>query len=79
MFTNGLGDRGSVQDRVIPKTQKWYLKPLNTQHYKVSIKGVVAIGVVAIEKGAFGSPTTKVANFTFTFRVGQKLLLNWDS
>ena len=23
------------------------------------------LGVVAIEKGAFGSPSTKVANFTF--------------
>ena len=23
--------------------------------------------VVAIEKGAFGSPSTKVANFTFTY------------
>ena len=25
------------------------------------------LGVVAIEKGAFGSPSTKVANITFTF------------
>ena len=46
---------------------------LNTQHYKVRIKGKVeqsrewssALGVVAIEKGAFGSPSTKVANFTY--------------
>ena len=25
------------------------------------------LGVVAIEKGALGSPSTKVANFTFTY------------
>ena len=49
---------------------------LNTQYYKVWIKGNGAIqekewcpplhlGVVAIEKGAFGSHLTTVANFTF--------------
>ena len=50
---------------------------LNTQHYKVSIKGKLeksrelssalpyTIGVVASEKGAFESLLTKVANFTF--------------
>ena len=52
---------------------------LNTQHYKVRIKGkmynprngvapYLHLGVVAIEKGAFGSPSTKVTNFTlFTY------------
>ena len=49
---------------------------LNTQHYKVRIKGKVEqsrngvypplqLGVVAIEKGAFGSPSTKVADYTY--------------
>ena len=50
---------------------------LSTQHYKVRIKGNVeqswwwssalpyTLGVVAIEKGAFGSPSIKVANFTY--------------
>ena len=48
---------------------------LNTQHYKVEIKGKVEqsrersstlhLVVVAIEKGAFGSPSTKFANFTY--------------
>ena len=48
---------------------------LNTQHYKVRIKSKVEqsregvapyyIGVVAIEKGAFGLPSTMVANFTY--------------
>ena len=49
---------------------------LNTQHYKVRFKGKwsnpgngvapsLHLGVVAIEKGAFGSPSTMVANFTY--------------
>ena len=48
---------------------------LNTQQYKVRIKRKVgqsrerssALGVVAIEKGAFWSPSTKVANFIVAF------------
>ena len=37
VFTNGLGDQGSIPDRVIPKTPKMILDVtlLNTQHYKV--------------------------------------------
>ena len=43
VFTNGPGDRSSVLTRVIPKTQKMVLGAalLNTQHYKVRIKGKV--------------------------------------
>ena len=52
---------------------------LNTQQYKVRIKGKVEqsrerssaplhLSVVAIEKGACWSPSTTVANFTFTYR-----------
>ena len=43
MFTNGQGDLGSIPGRVIPKTQKMVLDAslLNTQHYKVQIKGKV--------------------------------------
>ena len=43
MFTNGPGDRGSIPARVKPKTQKMVLDAalLNTQHYKVRIKGKV--------------------------------------
>ena len=35
MFTNGLGDQGSIPGRVIPKTQKIVLDAslLGTQHY----------------------------------------------
>ena len=67
--------------RVIPKTLKMELDTtlLNTQHYKVRFKGKVEqsrewssapplhLGVVAIEKGAFGSPSTMVANFTLLY------------
>ena len=40
VFANGPGDRGSIQCRVISKTQKMVLAAavLNTQHYKVRIK-----------------------------------------
>ena len=42
-FANGLGDRGSISGRVIPKTLKMVLDAslLNTQHYKVCIKDKV--------------------------------------
>ena len=43
VFANGPGDPGSIPGRVIPKTQKMVLDAslLNTQHYKVRIKGKV--------------------------------------
>ena len=43
VFTSGLKDRSSIPGRVIPKTQKIVLDTflLNTQHYKVRIKGKV--------------------------------------
>ena len=76
-FANGPEDLGSIPDRVIPKTFKIVLDTslFNTQKYKVRIKGKVEQSrergsafpnnVVAIEKGAFWSPSTKVANFTY--------------
>ena len=41
LFANGPVDQGSVTGRVIPKTPKMVLDAalLNTQHYKVRIKG----------------------------------------
>ena len=41
VFANGPEDLGSIPGRVIPKTQKMVLDAtlLNTQHYKVRIKG----------------------------------------
>ena len=43
VFANGPGDLGSIPGRVIPKTQEMVLDAslLNTQHYKVRIKGKV--------------------------------------
>ena len=43
VFANGPGDLGSIPGRIIPKTQKMVLDAylLNTQHYKVGIKGKV--------------------------------------
>ena len=43
VFAIGPRDRGSIPSRVIPKTLKMVLDTtlLNTQHYKVSIKGKV--------------------------------------
>ena len=45
VFANGPGDLGSILGRVIPKTQKMVLDAslLNTQHYKVWIKGKVEL------------------------------------
>ncbi len=67
-----------VKYRVIPNTPKMVLDAalLNSKNYKVRIKGKVDqsrkrsstplhIGVVAFEKGAFGSPSTTIANFTY--------------
>ena len=41
VFSNGPGDLGSVPGHIIPKTLKMVLDAslLNTQHYKVHIKG----------------------------------------
>ena len=92
VFTNGSGDCGSIPGRVISKTQKMVLDAtlLNTQHYKVRIKGSGAIqgmklwsplyiGVVAIEKGALMSPSTKIANFTCLGKVVASALTPWYS
>ena len=78
MFANGPGDMCSIPDRVIPKILKMLLDTslLNTQQYKVRIKGKLEqsrerssalplhLGVVAIEKEAFWSPSTTVTNLT---------------
>ena len=81
VFANVSRDLGSIPGRVIPKTLKIVLDTslLNTQQYKVRIKGKVELSrerssalhytlcVVAIEKGAFWSPSTMVANFTYFY------------
>ena len=47
VFTNGPGDLGSIPGRVIPNTEKMVFDAalLNTQHYKVRIKGNPVKGV----------------------------------
>ena len=55
VFANGPGDLGSIPGRVIPKTQKMVLDAslLNTQHFKVRIKGKVE----QFREGVAPSPT----------------------
>ena len=77
VFAKGPGDLGSILGHVITKTLKIIpdISLLNTQQYKVRIKDKVEqsremrpplhLGGVAIEKGAFWSPSTTVASFTY--------------
>ena len=64
VFANGPGDLGSIPGRVIPKTQKMVLDAslLNTQHYKVRIKGKVEQS----REGVAPSPTPWCRSF-FTY------------
>ena len=71
VFANDLRDLGSIPGLVIPKTKKMVLDAvsLNTQHYKVWIKGKVEQSLErssTLEKEALVSPSTIVANLTFT-------------
>ena len=61
MFANGPGDLGSIPGRVIPKTQKMVLDAslLNTQHYKVRIKGKVEPS----REGVAPSPTSWCSSY----------------
>ena len=72
VFANGPGDCVQSQVASYQKLKKWYLDAA-LQQYKVRIMGAIQgkeyrlplhLSVVAIEKGAFGSPSTTVANFT---------------
>ena len=91
VFANYPGDLGSIPGRVIPKTQKMVLDAtlLKTQHYKVRIEGKVEqsrerssapplhFGVVAIEKGAFGLPSTTVTKlyiYIYIYQSNEKSL-----
>ena len=59
VFANVLGDLGSIQDWVTPKTLKMVLDASRIKWSNPG-KGVAsfpALGVVAIEKGAFRLPT----------------------
>ena len=76
VFANGPETRVQSQVESYQRLKNGTWCHLNTQYYKVWIKGKVEqsrqgssappkLGVVAIKKGAFGSPSTMVANFTF--------------
>ena len=91
-FTNGTGDLGSIPSRVIPYTQKKELDTalLNTQHYKIQIKGkrsyplkgIEAFStphLVATENGAFGSTSTIYIYNIFIGRVFANVAENQDS
>ena len=61
VFANGPEDRGSIPGRFIPKTQNMVLDAalLNTQHYKVRIKGK---GEQSKERGS-ASPTPRCRRY----------------
>ena len=78
VFANDPEDRGSIADRAIRKSQKWFLIPIcltlsiisYVSRVKLSNprKGVAPplhIGVIAIGRVSFGSPSTTVADFTY--------------
>ena len=91
VFANGPGDLGSIPGRVIPKTQKMVLDAslLNTQHYKVQIKGKVEQS----REGVVPSPTPWCSSYrkgslrdypwlwllTLLYYVFLKYFLNWHS
>ena len=77
VFANGPGDLGSIPCRVIPKTQKMVLDAsmLNTQHYKVRIKGKVEQS----REGVAPSPTPWCSSYRkgslrLTLDYGRQLL-----
>ena len=75
VFAYGLGDRGSILGRVIPKTQKVFLDTslLNTQYYKVRFNGKVeqsrdrssTLLYTSVFKLLKRKLSTTVANFTY--------------
>ena len=73
VLANGPEDRGSIPGHVITKTQKMVFDA--AWHYKLQMKGKVEkfrerrstpqyLGVVALEKGVFGSHSTMDTYFT---------------
>ena len=82
VFANGPGDLGSIPGRVIPKTQKMVLDAslLNTQHYKVRIKGKVEQS----REGVAPSPTPWCSSYRkgdlrVTLDYGRQLYFTYTS
>ena len=82
VFTNGLGDLGSIPGCYIPKTLKMVLDTswLYTQQYKVRIKGKVeqsrkkssalpyTMVFLLLKREPSGHPRLKRDNFTYLYR-----------
>ena len=82
VFANGLGDLGSIPGQVIPKTQKMVLDAslLNTQHYKVRIKGKIEQS----REGVAPSPTPWCSSYRkgslrVTLDYGRQLYFTYSS
>ena len=65
VFAYGPGDLSSIPDQVIPKTRKCYLMPPCLTLSIIRYGSRVYLGVVATEKGAFGSPSNTVTNLLY--------------
>ena len=84
VFANGPGDLGSLSGNIIPKTLKMILDTslLNTQQYKVRIKGKTeqsrerssALPYTSVKEPS-DHPRLKGDNFTFTYLYTQ--MCNW--
>ena len=87
---NRPGDLGSIPGRVIPKTQKMVLDAslLNTQHYKVRIKGKVEQSrerssalpytfVVSYRKGSFRVTLDYGRLLYFTYYIMMYFKIQW--
>ena len=63
VFASVLGDQDSIPGQVIPKTQKMVLDVslLNTQHYKVQIKGNPGKGVISSSTPSYWKGNHRVA------------------
>ena len=81
VFANCPGDQCSIPGHVITKTLKMVTPRLTLSNirYVSRVKWSnpgkeqrpsLHLGVVAIEKGAFWSPSTTVANFTLLYQLG---------
>ena len=77
-FANGLGDQGSVVVESYQRLKKWFLMPpclalsiirlasrVKWSNPGKELRPPLHLGVVAIKKGAFGTPSTKVVNLLF--------------
>ena len=67
VFDNGPGDRGSVPDRVIPRTEKMVLDSSNASEANSGKEERLPLhlGVVAVKKRAFMSPSIEFGQLIY--------------